>query len=109
MVEELRSTSLDLVVRRRGPGDGLLQPHELRDVDAIVVSGAPIAEDALRSAARLRLIQKWGAGIDEVDVEAAVQAGVVVANVPGGNSVDETHTRIEYENWRGRMAASGSS
>src|SRR5580692_6275922 len=87
MDEELRSTSLDLVIRRRLPISGPLRPAELRDVDAIVVSGVTIAAAALHSAARLRLIQKWGAGVDEVDIEAATQANIIVANVPGGNSV----------------------
>jgi phosphoglycerate dehydrogenase-like enzyme len=34
----------------------------------------------------LRLIQQWGTGLDRVDVEAASQRGIAVANVPSAGS-----------------------
>src|SRR5262249_54285960 len=36
---------------------------------------------------RLRVIGRAGTGVDNVDAEAATRAGIVVMNVPGGNTV----------------------
>ena len=36
---------------------------------------------------RLRVLSKYGVGIETIDLEAATQAGVAVANTPGANSL----------------------
>lgn len=36
---------------------------------------------------RLRVLAKYGVGIEMIDMEAASEAGVLVANTPGGNSL----------------------
>ncbi|MDD2959163.1 MAG: NAD(P)-dependent oxidoreductase [Lachnospiraceae bacterium] len=37
-------------------------------------------------AAKVKFIQKYGAGLDNIDLDAAERLGISVANVPGGNS-----------------------
>jgi D-3-phosphoglycerate dehydrogenase len=69
-----------------------LSPEELKEVigdyEAIIVrSGTKLTADILTSACKLRAIARAGVGIDNVDVEAASRAGIVVMNTPGGNTV----------------------
>jgi len=59
----------------------------LGDYDAVVVrSATKITADALARPGRLRAIGRAGTGVDNIDLEAATRAGVVVMNTPGGNS-----------------------
>jgi D-3-phosphoglycerate dehydrogenase len=61
---------------------------DLADADAIVVRSATKVTKALIDAApRLRAIARAGTGVDNVDVLAASERGIVVMNAPGANSV----------------------
>lgn len=56
--------------------------------DALVVrSQTKVTAEALASATRLKIIGRAGVGIDNIDVPAATQRGVVVVNSPEGNTV----------------------
>jgi len=44
------------------------------------------AEMLNKVAGKVKFIQKYGAGLDNIDLEAAGKCGIPVANVPGGNS-----------------------
>ncbi|MBL9174612.1 MAG: phosphoglycerate dehydrogenase, partial [Verrucomicrobiales bacterium] len=58
------------------------------DVDALVVrSETKVTRKVLEAATRLKVVGRAGVGVDNVDVEAATQRGVVVMNTPGGNTV----------------------
>ncbi len=60
----------------------------VKDVEAMVVrSETKISKAVLEAAPKLRVVGRAGVGIDNVDVEAATQRGVVVMNTPGGNTV----------------------
>ena len=62
-------------------------PH-LADCDALVVrSAVKVTPDVLAQAPKLRVIGRAGVGVDNVDLEAATGAGVLVMNTPGGNAV----------------------
>jgi D-3-phosphoglycerate dehydrogenase len=54
--------------------------------DAIVVRVAELDADVLAQADRLQIIAKHGAGLDNVDIDAASERGIVVCNTPGANS-----------------------
>ena len=41
----------------------------------------------IEAAPRLRVVGRAGVGVDNVDVEAATQRGVVVMNTPSGNTI----------------------
>ncbi len=60
----------------------------LGDVEAMVVrSETKVTRKVMEAAPRLRVVGRAGVGVDNVDVEAATQRGVVVMNTPGGNTV----------------------
>src|SRR4051794_8140405 len=60
----------------------------LPDCDALLVrSAVKVTKDVLEKAPKLRVIGRAGVGVDNVDLPAATDAGVLVMNTPGGNAV----------------------
>ena len=58
------------------------------DVEAIIVrSASSISRDIIEAAPRLRAVGRAGVGVDNIDVEAASDRGVIVMNTPGGNTI----------------------
>ncbi len=58
------------------------------DVEAMVVrSETKITRKVIEAAKRLRVVGRAGVGVDNVDVDAATQRGIVVMNTPGGNTI----------------------
>ncbi|MEO7156048.1 MAG: phosphoglycerate dehydrogenase, partial [Vicinamibacterales bacterium] len=53
----------------------------------IVRSATTVSRDLIAAAPRLRVIARAGTGVDNVDVEAATERGILVMNAPGANSV----------------------
>ncbi|MDZ7374327.1 MAG: C-terminal binding protein [candidate division KSB1 bacterium] len=53
------------------------------DAEVLVVASAEVRREALRQLPALRLIIRLGVGVDNVDVGAATEQGVIVANMPG--------------------------
>ena len=57
-------------------------------MDAVIVRSATrIDAEALAQAPNLRVVARAGVGLDNVDVEAATKAGVMVVNAPSSNIV----------------------
>lgn len=56
-----------------------------READALIVISAPISARVIAELRRCRVIGRFGAGLDNVDVEAATAAGVQVVNVPAAS------------------------
>lgn len=54
-----------------------------READGLIVQYAPITAAVLAGLPRLRVVARYGVGVDTLDVAAATARGVVVANVPG--------------------------
>jgi D-3-phosphoglycerate dehydrogenase len=59
----------------------------LPGMDGYIAGLDGIDANALRSADRLKVISRYGVGVDNVDLVAAREKGVVVTNTPGANSV----------------------
>jgi D-3-phosphoglycerate dehydrogenase len=58
------------------------------DYDGLAVRSATKADkEVLAAAKKLKVIGRAGIGVDNIDVPAATQAGVVVMNTPFGNSI----------------------
>ncbi|MDF2440109.1 MAG: D-3-phosphoglycerate dehydrogenase / 2-oxoglutarate reductase [Abditibacteriota bacterium] len=56
--------------------------------DAIMVrSATKITRPVLEAATRLQIVGRAGVGVDNIDVEAATERGVIVVNSPGGNTL----------------------
>jgi D-3-phosphoglycerate dehydrogenase / 2-oxoglutarate reductase len=63
------------------------QPH-LADCDALLVrSAVKVDKTVLAAAPKLRVVGRAGVGVDNVDLPAATEAGVLVMNTPGGNAI----------------------
>ena len=61
--------------------------HEvLGDTDILVVRSTKVPAKAIEKAPQLSLIIRAGAGVDNIDLEAASSRGIYVANCPGKNT-----------------------
>jgi D-3-phosphoglycerate dehydrogenase len=59
----------------------------VRDVGILVVRSTKVTRQAIEAGAALELVLRAGAGVDTIDVAAASERGIYVANCPGKNSV----------------------
>src|SRR5437879_3366877 len=69
-----------------------LSPMELKkavaDADAIIVrSETKITAEILAAGKKVKIVGRAGVGVDNIDVPAASRQGVIVVNVPGGNTI----------------------
>jgi D-3-phosphoglycerate dehydrogenase len=64
-----------------------------KDADGIINQYAPITRRVIESLKRCKVIARYGVGVDNIDVEAATEHKIIVANVPD-YCIDEvsTHT-----------------
>ena len=71
---------IDLVrLQTRVPEE--LIPH-VTDADALIVQWATINRKVIEAMTRCKVISRYGIGVDMVDLQAAGEHGIVVANVP---------------------------
>lgn len=75
-----------LDIRWCAADDDITFRRELSDAEVIWHVLRPLSADELRSASRLRLVHKFGVGINTIDVGAATECGIAVANMPGANA-----------------------
>ncbi len=60
----------------------------IKDYDALIVrSSTKVTKDVIEAAHKLKVIGRAGVGLDNVDLEAATQKGVIVMNTPAGNTI----------------------
>ncbi len=65
------------------------------DVDALLVrSATQVDSEALAAAKQLKVVARAGVGLDNVDVKAATQAGVMVVNAPTSNIVSAAELAV---------------
>lgn len=69
-----------------------LKPQELKeaikDYDALIVrSATKVTKEIIEAGANLRVIGRAGVGLDNVDLDAATQKGIIVMNTPAGNTI----------------------
>ncbi len=55
---------------------------QMSEVDYIITQYAPISARVIPSLERCKVISRYGVGVDNIDLEAASQAGIPVCNVP---------------------------
>lgn len=65
---------------------------EAEDCDAILVRMAVITENIMRAGNKLKVISKFGVGVDNIDIETASKLGIQVTNSPESNK----NTVAEY-------------
>ncbi len=83
-LEALAAEGLD--VRAVAPGDPEALARELPLADILWHVLSPVTAALIAAAPRLRLIQKWGVGLNTIDLDAARERGIAVANMPGTNT-----------------------
>lgn len=87
MLDYLRSFSTDLVFNQSGrPLTGAELKDLLRDCDGYIAGVDKIDAEALSDCPKLKIISRYGVGVDGVDLEAASARGITVTNTPGANS-----------------------
>lgn len=61
---------------------------QVSDAEALIIrSGVKITPDVFVAAPNLKAIARAGVGVDNIDLEAATEHGVIVMNTPGGNTI----------------------
>lgn len=58
----------------------------LRDCDGYIAGLDWVTERVMDSCQRLKVISRYGAGVDRVDLKAAARRGIAVCNTPGANA-----------------------
>jgi D-3-phosphoglycerate dehydrogenase / 2-oxoglutarate reductase len=92
IAEPLAPAGIELLRSQPGWNVIVSNPKEysqcLPQADALLVrSAVQVTRAVLEQAPRLRVIGRAGVGVDNVDLAAATEAGVLVMNTPGGNAI----------------------
>jgi D-3-phosphoglycerate dehydrogenase len=92
IAEPLAAAGIELFRGQPGWNVIVSNPKEyaqhLCEADALLVrSAVQVDRLVLERAPRLRVIGRAGVGVDNVDLDAATEAGVLVMNTPGGNAI----------------------
>lgn len=83
-LEQLNSNGLQLVFIK----DQQQLLKEITDADALLVrSKTKVNAELISAGKKLRFIGRAGVGVDNIDVVSASKNGIVVTNVPGGNTI----------------------
>ncbi len=87
-LEKLQAFTSDL---RFNPFGRKLTESELieliQDCDGLLVSLDPVSAKVIEASPKLKVISRYGAGYDTVDLAAASRLGIKVTNTPGANAV----------------------
>lgn len=100
IAEELSPATIDALgpdfeIRHTDGADRAQLLAAITDVDAILVrSATQVDAEALAAAKNLKVVARAGVGLDNVDVEAATQAGVMVVNAPTSNIVSAAELAV---------------
>ena len=65
--------------------------HALAEADGLIVrSETRVDRDLLAAGPKLSVVARAGVGVDAIDVDAATDAGIIVLNTPGANTIAAT-------------------
>ena len=66
------------------------------DIDGVICGDDRFTEAVLRAAPRLKVLSKWGTGIDSLDQEACRRLGIAIRNVPDAFSQPVADSVLGY-------------
>jgi D-3-phosphoglycerate dehydrogenase len=82
------------------PFDRPLRAAELmklvKEIDGYIAGLDEIDESVIRTAPRLRVIARYGVGVDRVDLQAATRRKIAVTNTPGANAVAVSELTVAF-------------
>jgi len=68
-----------------------------RDVHGVILrTTSRVSKEVIREAKSLQIISRTGAGVDNVDVQAATKRGILVCNLPGVNSLSVAEHTVAF-------------
>lgn len=80
-IEKLKEAGFEIVYEEYPSEDRLIEL--VKDVEALIVRSKPkVTRKVIEAAKRLRVIGRAGVGLDNIDLEAAKEKGIVVLNSP---------------------------
>lgn len=62
-------------------------PEAVKDVDCLVVRSTIVNAETIEKGEKLKLIIRAGAGVNNIDIQAANKKGIAVSNCPGKNAI----------------------
>src|SRR5436190_882720 len=77
----------EVVVLPKRMSEAELLPVVKEVVAVVVRSETKVTRKIIEAAPQLRVVGRAGVGVDNVDVDAATERGIVVMNTPGGNTI----------------------
>ncbi|GAA4362807.1 phosphoglycerate dehydrogenase [Paeniglutamicibacter cryotolerans] len=87
----------DFEIRQTDGADRAQLLAAIADVDAILVrSATQVDAEAIAAAKNLKVIARAGVGLDNVDIKAATQAGVMVVNAPTSNIISAAELTVGH-------------
>jgi D-3-phosphoglycerate dehydrogenase len=114
-LQRLRAAGHDVETEYEAEGEALLDA--VADANALIVrSGTEVDEALFEAATDLVIVGRAGIGVDNIDIDAATEHGVIVANAPEGNvraaaehtvamafatarSIPQAHERLRDGEW----------
>ncbi len=84
-IKQLQDLDLDVVYSPKLGENDL--PAAAEEVDIIVVRSTVVNAETINKSKKLNLIIRAGAGVNNINIAAANQKGIYVANCPGMNSI----------------------
>lgn len=85
--ERLREADLEII---ESPSDQPLTEKEMLklvgDIEGMIVGLDEVTEKVIKKATSLIIIAKYGAGLDNIDLEACSKSGITVTSTPGANA-----------------------
>jgi D-3-phosphoglycerate dehydrogenase len=82
----LRQNGFEVIEKQKLSKEEL--KSQIGSYDLVLVrSATKLTGDILECANKLKLIGRAGAGVDNIDVDAATRKGIIVMNTPGGNTI----------------------
>jgi len=91
----LREAGFEIIENKTGKTlDEAQLIEQCKDIDGIIVGIDPVTEAVLKNAKQLKAISKYGAGLDNIDLEAAKNLGIKVERAAGTNAVSVAELAI---------------
>ncbi len=92
VAEPISPAGFELLASQKGwnvvQADPKTYQEHLADCEALIVrSAVKVNKELIRNAPKLRVVGRAGVGVDNVDLPAATNGGILVMNTPGGNAV----------------------